>query len=127
MPKADWDEVKAFAEDFATRLASEHPDRYTANMTKRARASRIFVDYLRNTRGATAIGAYSTRARAGAPVSSPLGWDELPSLQAGNQYRVENLFGRLDYLRRDPWEALLACRQTLPRLPARKPSRRKPR
>jgi len=113
-PKAGWEEMKAFAESFATQLATEHPDRYTANMAKRARTGRIFVDYLRNTRGATAIAAYSTRARGGAPVSTPLGWDELPLLQAGNQYRIGNLLGRLDHMRRDPWEALVACRQTLP-------------
>jgi bifunctional non-homologous end joining protein LigD len=124
-PKAGWEEVKAFADEFATRLAADHPDRYTANMAKRARAGRIFVDYLRNTRGATAIGAYSTRARAGAPVSAPLGWDELPALQAGNQYRVENLLRRLDHLRRDPWQALSAVRQMLPATPTRRKLRKR--
>ena len=126
-PKADWDEVKAFSEAFATRLASDYPDRYTANMAKRARTGRIFVDYLRNTRGATAIGAYSTRARAGAPVSTPLSWDELPTLPAGNQYRVDNLLGRLDHLKRDPWEAMAETQQTLPAGPStpRKAARRK--
>jgi bifunctional non-homologous end joining protein LigD len=119
--------VKAFSEAFATRLASDYPDRYTANMAKRARTGRIFVDYLRNTRGATAIGAYSTRARAGAPVSTPLSWDELPTLPAGNQYRVDNLLGRLDHLKRDPWEAMAETQQTLPAGPStpRKAARRK--
>jgi bifunctional non-homologous end joining protein LigD len=123
-PKADWEEVKAFAEGFATDIAREHPERYTANMAKRARTGRIFLDYLRNTRGATAIGAYSTRARPGAPVSTPVGWDELSMLQTGNQYRVENLLNRLDHLPRDPWEALLACRQTLPKAPTGRARRR---
>jgi bifunctional non-homologous end joining protein LigD len=113
-PKAGWDEIKAFTEDFATRLAAEAPDRYTANMAKKARTGRIFVDYLRNGRGATAIAAYSTRARAGAPVATPITWNELPSLRAGSQYRVDNLLARLDHLSRDPWAELAQTRQTLP-------------
>ena len=113
-PKAGWDEVKAFTEDFATRLAAEAPDRYTANMAKRARTGRIFVDYLRNGRGATAISAYSTRARAGAPVATPVTWDELQALRSGSQYRVDNLLARLDHLPRDPWADLPRTRQTLP-------------
>ena len=91
------------------------PDRYTANMAKRARTGRIFLDYLRNARGATAIAAYSTRARPGAPVSVPLTWEELPALQSGGQYRVDNLLGRLDYLRRDPWAEIARTDQTLAR------------
>ena len=113
-PAAGWDEVKSFAEAFATGLARDFPDRYTANMAKRARSGRIFLDYLRNTRGATAIAAYSTRARAGAPVSVPVTWEELPSLRAGSQYRVDNLLGRLGYLPQDPWDAIFRNRQMLP-------------
>jgi bifunctional non-homologous end joining protein LigD len=114
-PVAGWDEVKSFAEAFATGLARDFPDRYTANMAKRARSGRIFLDYLRNTRGATAIAAYSTRARAGAPVSVPVTWEELPPLRAGSQYRVDNLLGRLSYLPQDPWAAIFRNRQMLPR------------
>src|SRR3954467_15680143 len=82
-------------------------------MAKRARSGRIFLDYLRNPRGATAIAAYSTRARAGAPVSVPVTWEELPSLRAGSQYRVDNLLGRLGYLPQDPW----ACDPPQPAVP----------
>ena len=115
-PAAGWNEVKGFAEAFATGLARDFPDRYTANMAKRARSGRIFLDYLRNTRGATAIAAYSTRARAGAPLSVPVTWQELPSLRSGSQYRVDNALGRLDYLPQDPWAAISRNRQMLPGL-----------
>ena len=69
--------MKAFAQSIASAMAADRPDLYTDNMAKSGRRGRIYVDYLRNGMGATAIGAYSTRAREGAPVSVPLAWDEL--------------------------------------------------
>src|SRR4029450_11572730 len=88
--------------------------RYTANMAKKVRDGRIFVDYLRNGMGATAVAAYSTRARPGAAVSTPLAWDELgPGIRA-NHFTVENLPKRLPFLDRDPWEGLVSLRQELP-------------
>ena len=105
-PRAGWDEAKAFCASLAAAMAADAPDRYTATLTKRVRAGRVFVDYLRNGRGATAVAAYSTRARPGAPVATPLAWDELPSLRAGNAYRVGTLLARLDHLPADPWGAL---------------------
>jgi bifunctional non-homologous end joining protein LigD len=113
-PKADWDEVKAFCESIAVAMASDSPDKYTAVLSKKARSGRIFVDYLRNGRGATAVAAYSTRSRAGAPVSTPIEWSELPTLRSGNQFRIATLPGRLAHLPRAPWEALFASKQTLP-------------
>src|SRR5258708_36065779 len=77
VPKLGWDAIKEFSRWVAERFVAHYPDRFTANMGKRARQGRIFIDYLRNARGATAIGAYSARARAGAPVSTPLSWDEV--------------------------------------------------
>jgi bifunctional non-homologous end joining protein LigD len=76
-PKLGWDEVKAFAKWVADSLVAQSPGQFTANMAKKARGGRIYLDYLRNSRGATAVGAYSPRARPGAPVSTPLFWEEV--------------------------------------------------
>ena len=102
-PKASWDEAKAFAAGVASAMTKASPALYTDTMAKRARTGRIFIDYLRNGRGATAVAAYSTRARAGAPVSTPLAWKELPTIRSGNQYRIGNLAARLSHLQDDPW------------------------
>lgn len=77
LPRASWDEVKAFSKMLAVLMVNAAPERYIATMTKAKRDGKIFVDYLRNGRGATYIGAFSTRARPGAPVAMPLEWDEL--------------------------------------------------
>ena len=113
-PKSGWDAVKDFAQELAAGMAKDSPERFVATMSKQARTGRIFVDYLRNGRGATAVAAYSTRARAGAPVSVPIEWSELPTLRSGGQFRVATLPGRLRHLGRDPWEELWSSRQTLP-------------
>lgn len=113
-PKADWDTVKGFAQSIAEQMSADDPRRFTANMAKKNRTGRIFVDYLRNGMGATAIAAYSTRARAGAAVSTPLAWDELGPGIRSNHFTVENLPKRLPFLDRDPWEELASLRQDLP-------------
>lgn len=79
-PNADWDGAKTFARDFAKAMANAAPERFTATLSKKARKGRIFIDYLRNGRGATAVAPYSTRARPGAPVSVPIRWDELETI-----------------------------------------------
>jgi bifunctional non-homologous end joining protein LigD len=115
-PETGWDALKAYTRDLAERMAGDHPDRYTANMAKRVRDRRIFVDYLRNGLGATAVGAYSTRARPGAAVSTPLAWEELgPGIRA-DHFTIENLPRRLAYLDRDPWADLAKLDQRLPGL-----------
>jgi len=110
-PAAGWDEVKSFAGAVALRMSREEPERYLAKMTKSARAGRIFVDYLRNGRGATSVAPYSTRAREGAPVSMPLRWSELKSVESGAQFTVTNTPARLRG--RDPWEGYFKVRQKL--------------
>ncbi len=113
-PKAGWAEVKAFTRRLAEEMERDAPERYISTASKRERTGKLYIDYLRNGRGATAIAAYSTRARPGAPVATPIAWDELsPSLKP-NQFTVANLPARLVRLRRDPWGELFSLRQGLP-------------
>ncbi|SDL64010.1 bifunctional non-homologous end joining protein LigD [Modicisalibacter muralis] len=103
-PKAGWDEVRDFAKAVAQRHAEQEPQRLTANMSKAKREGRIFIDYLRNGRGATAIASYGVRAREGAPVAVPVRWDELNAALRSDRYTIENLRRRLSSLREDPWQ-----------------------
>ena len=114
-PKAGWEEAKDFCQSLAEAMAHDSPEKYVSVMTKSRRKGRIFVDYLRNGRGATAVAAYSTRAREGAPVSTPLTWEELSTGIRANHFTVENLRQRLDFLKRDPWEGYFEIRQILPK------------
>ncbi|WP_102106822.1 DNA ligase D [Oceaniglobus roseus] len=86
---AEWDTVKLFSRILATHLADTEPDRFTATMSKARRTDRIFIDWLRNERGATAIAPFSLRARPGASVAVPVGWEELPRLKAANGFDIE--------------------------------------
>jgi bifunctional non-homologous end joining protein LigD len=113
-PKLGWDEVKAFTHALVGDLAKRFPQRYTANQLKRERRGRIYLDYLRNARGATAVGAYSTRARAGATVSTPLFWSEVEAGTRPEQFTVETVSARLASLASaDPWAAIGQRRQTI--------------
>jgi bifunctional non-homologous end joining protein LigD len=112
-PHADWTAVKDFAHRLARAMAADSPSKYLAVAAKEARRGRIFVDYLRNGRGATAVAAYSTRARAEATVSTPLAWDELgPEMRSG-RFTVGNLLNRLSHLA-DPWQDLRKKARRLP-------------
>ena len=109
-----WDEVKAFSKSLATHLERVLPKRFVASMSRAKRGGRIFVDYLRNASEATAVAAYSTRAKPNAPVSVPLDWDELgDSKLRSDSYTVLNLRQRLDSLKQDPWAAYFRTRQKL--------------
>jgi bifunctional non-homologous end joining protein LigD len=109
-----WDKAKDFCHAVAASMAADDPDRYVASAAKSKRNKRIFIDYLRNSREATAVAPYSTRARPGAPVSVPVEWSELAGLKSAGQYTVLNLPARLGRLRKDPWAAIGRLRQTLP-------------
>jgi bifunctional non-homologous end joining protein LigD len=112
---APWDEAKDFTRRVAEAMTADDPTRYTATVKKASRNRRIFVDYLRNSREATAVGAYSTRARPGAAVSTPLAWEELGSQTGADRYTVLNLHQRLARLRRDPWAEMGKLKQALPK------------
>lgn len=86
IPAAEWPAVKAWAKGFGEGLAVEMPDAFVANMSKAKRKGRIFVDWLRNQRGATAVMPYSVRARDGARVAIPMTWDQLAAAAAGNAF-----------------------------------------
>lgn len=111
-PKAEWPEVKAFCKKVATDLAGAEPDRFTANMSKAKRKGRLFIDYLRNDRGSTAIAPFSTRSREGAPVAVPVSWTELASLEAANQFSLAD--GAVRAKKADPWKGYSKISQTLP-------------
>ena len=89
-PEAEWPAVKDFAQRFAVALSTAEPDRFTANLSKASRKGRMFLDYLRNQRGSTAVMPYSTRARPGAPVAAPIAWDELDDYEGGNRYTLRD-------------------------------------
>ncbi len=109
-----WDEAKDFCRRVAEQMSADTPGRFTATIKKSARGNRIFVDYLRNSREATAVAPYSTRARPGAPVSVPIAWEELKTLKSASQYTVLNLPQRLSRLRADPWKGIGKLKQALP-------------
>ena len=114
-PGCDWDLTKRFAHSFADALARSEPDRFLATATKRLRNKRIFVDYLRNGRGATAVASYSLRARPGAPVAMPLSWSELSKLKRPDAFTLKEVPARLRRRRKDPWDGIDKVRQNLAR------------
>ncbi|MGX5829861.1 DNA ligase D [Mesorhizobium sp. 43Arga] len=87
-PRAEWPEVKAFASRLAQAVAQSDPTHFTAVLSKAKRKGRIFVDYLRNQRGATAIMPYSARSRPGAPVAAPISWSEMKTIDAPSHFHV---------------------------------------
>lgn len=109
----DWDEASHFCKRVAELIAAAAPRQFTAHMAKAARTGKIYVDYLRNVRGSTAVLPYSTRARAGAPVSVPLTWEELSDELPSDYYTIRNLFRRLSTLKKDPWRGIASVRQRL--------------
>jgi len=111
--RLDWDQCKEFAHGLASAMVRDQPETYVATASKSRRAGKIFIDYLRNARGATAIAPYSTRARAGAPVSAPLGWDELAAGARPGDFTVFTMPARLAGSHPDPWRGFAALRQSI--------------
>ena len=113
-----WADAKAFAKAVAERMAARQPQRYLTRISKAERRGRIFIDYLRNDPTSTAVAPYSTRAREGAPVATPLFWSEVtPRLDPGS-FGIASVAKRLAQIKRDPWETMNGLHQKLPALPA---------
>ena len=113
-PKQDWSFVKEFCKALAQSIVRGAPDQYTATMSKTKRKGKVFIDYLRNARTASAICAYSTRARSGAPVSVPLDWNEL-SRDVRSRFTVRNVPERLTRRQKDPWQDYESARAPITR------------
>jgi len=109
----DWDEVKQFSRAFAESIVADDPKRFVAKMAKRERVRKIFIDWLRNGEGATAVAPYSVRARKGAPVATPLHWDELGGRLKPGQFHAGNIARRMHGLRTDPWAPMRRLSQNL--------------
>lgn len=112
-PTSDWDTAKTFAKGFAEAMAETQPTEFVATSTKAVRRGKIYIDYLRNGRGATAIASYSLRARPGAPVATPLRWEELGKLRSGGAFDIRSIPKRLARLKNDPWDGFDRIGQSL--------------
>jgi bifunctional non-homologous end joining protein LigD len=112
-PKLGYDEVKDFAQAFVVHMARTIPKLFVAKSGAQNRIGRIFIDYLRNGRGATTASAFSARARPGLGVSVPLKWSELQGLESAAQWNIFNIHDRLGKLRDDPWKGYAKAKQTV--------------
>lgn len=111
-PRDDWDTVKYFSKQIVQHIATVVPARFVSKSGPRNRRGKVFIDYLRNGRGATTVAAFSARARPGMGVSMPCSWKELPSLAGGAQWTIVNAYERLE-AGADPWAGYAKTRQTL--------------
>ena len=114
-PGCDWSITRRFAKGFADALAQSEPKRFLATANKQQRKGRIFIDYLRNGRGATAVASYSLRSRPGAPVAMPVSWAELSKLSAADGFTLHDVPAKLRRRRKDPWSDINAVKQDLSR------------
>lgn len=111
--KYEWEEVKQFSKALAEDLVRTVPDLFVSKMAKSKRQQKIFIDYLRNGRGATAVAAYSTRAKPDAPISVPINWDELNAELRSDAFNIKNISERLKRQKIDPWDGYDNLRQSL--------------
>jgi bifunctional non-homologous end joining protein LigD len=109
-PEMEWPEIKEFSRRFVTAIEKANPGLYLTKMTKSARKGKIYLDYLRNERGATSVAPYSPRARVGAPVSMPLSWNELKVAERP-VFRVSEFAEWRDRLKKDPWKKMASVKQ----------------
>jgi len=118
-PACPWPQVKTFARAFAESMAASDPLAYVATASKRLRKGRIFVDYLRNGRGATSVASFSLRARAGAPVAMPLRWEELARTRRGDAHDIVSAPRRMARMKHHPWGDIGRIRQNLDKVASR--------
>jgi bifunctional non-homologous end joining protein LigD len=112
-PRTQWDDAKAFCRAVAEFFVHAAPDQFIATMSKAARKGKIFIDYLRNGRAATAVAPYSTRAKPGATVSAPIAWEELTASLHSDHFTIENVPARLSKLKKDPWADIAKTKQSI--------------
>ena len=98
-PGHSWETHKDFARRFAEALSQAEPERFTATMSKAKRKGKIFIDWLRNQRGATAVVPYSARAREGAPVAVPIAWAELAAMADAHPFAIGDVAALLERAR----------------------------
>ncbi|HSN59000.1 MAG TPA: non-homologous end-joining DNA ligase, partial [Clostridiaceae bacterium] len=111
-PRDGWETVKEFSKAVSEHLARVIPSHFTAVSGPRNRLGRVFIDYIRNNRGATTVAAFSVRARPGLGVSIPCSWTELPALTGGDQWNIRNARERIES-DEDPWEDFFKTKQIL--------------
>jgi bifunctional non-homologous end joining protein LigD len=119
-PTLDWDQAKSFTKSIAAIFVRAFPARFTATLSKGERKNRIFIDYLRNAAGATAIAPYSLRARANAPVAMPIAWEELATDVRFDHFNVANVGERVASTAKDPWRDFFSVRQSVTRAMVKK-------
>jgi bifunctional non-homologous end joining protein LigD len=112
-PALEWNDIKAFTRAIAELMVQSFPDRFVATVTKAKRHGKIFVDYLRNSEGATAIAPYSLRARENAPVATPIAWEELQQDIRRDHFNLRNVPERLSTMKRDPWADFFHVKQSI--------------
>ncbi|ESR23857.1 non-homologous end-joining DNA ligase [Lutibaculum baratangense] len=112
--RTEWKEAKAFAKAIADRMTAVAPDRYLAKSSIAARRGKIFVDYFRNDQTSTSVAPYSSRAREGATVATPLHWDEVTDELDPRSFTIATVPERIERLGGDPWSEMLEVRQRLP-------------
>jgi bifunctional non-homologous end joining protein LigD len=108
-----WEECATFAKKFAVELEREHPDLFIAQASKAKRNKKVFLDYLRNARGATTVVSYSSRARPNAPVATPLTWSELTARLKPENFNAKSIPKRVR-TKADPWKSFEGARRPLP-------------
>ncbi|WPU63848.1 DNA ligase D [Peredibacter starrii] len=112
-PLYDWDQIKSFSEALALELVSRNPKKYVANMSKKIRHKKIFVDYLRNGYGATAVVPYSLRAKPLSAVALPVEWSELKRIKGPQEFTIDKALKKIKSRKRDPWTGMLKLKQKI--------------